>query len=293
VTKFGSRYWDSVASLSAGSAESRDLWRMHMQAVYRALLQRWLPCDPTDSAPSVAKVALKTDLYEEALGHGLLPDLCRGEVRVVGMDLSWEIVRRARAQLSQQGCHPLLVTCDARHLPFVARSFAVVVSFSTLDHFTDASDLFRGLEELTRVMRDDGTAIVTLDNRANPVIALRNRFSHRTRTRLRITPYYVGATYTPGELVTALRSLDMNVVDMEAVLHCPRIVVIWVLRVVLTLGGWGGKAILRLLRRFEGLARWPTRYRTGYYLAFRAEKRALSPDDAVAGTLSSHTGKGT
>lgn len=50
---------------------------------------------------------------------------------------------------------------------FAAETFDLVVSTSTLDHFTCREDLVTSLEEISRVLRPGGLLILTLDNPLN------------------------------------------------------------------------------------------------------------------------------
>src|SRR4029434_1314077 len=57
---------------------------------------------------------------------------------------------------------------------FADEAFDVIVSNSTLDHFGSWAELGASLHELHRVLKTRGLLIITLDNRANPIVALRN-----------------------------------------------------------------------------------------------------------------------
>jgi hypothetical protein len=66
-----------------------------------------------------------------------------------------------------------------------------------------------------------------------------------------------------------------QVTDLSAILHCPRVLMVPATSVVDRLygGRWLSRAMLRFLRSWEGLERWPSRFVTGYYLAARAVRR--------------------
>ena len=88
--------------------------------------------------PATGRV-LKTDLFEEALGpDAFLTDLSRGGV-VVGMDVSAVLAGRAQGQDTGRLSH--YVVADTRRLPFAGNTFALIVSPSMLDHFSDPRDL--------------------------------------------------------------------------------------------------------------------------------------------------------
>ena len=131
------------------------------------------------------------------------------------MDVSPEVAARASARCRGQAG---LLAADVRSLPFAAGSFDLVVSPSTLDHFHDPSDLGRSLREVYRVLRPGGRLIVTLDNRRNVLDWLLHAMS-----RLRLTPYYLGRSYTASELRRELEAADFEVLDVTGILHSPRL----------------------------------------------------------------------
>jgi hypothetical protein len=92
--------------------------------------------------------------------------------------------------------------------------------------------------------------------------------------RLGIVPYYIGATSTPRRLRCILQRVGFEVLEVDAVMHCPRALV-----VMMTQGLEGRlkpktqRRFLGGLMTFEHLSRWPTRFLTGYFIAVRATKR--------------------
>lgn len=256
------RYWDEVAEVWAETAP-QGLWRTHSDAVNVALLTRWLPAGG-------AGRLLKTDIFDEAVSEGVLPRLATPVQSAVGMDVSGAVLRAARARYARL----VAVRADVRRLPFADGSFDTVISNSTLDHFTSAEEIAVGLRELARVMKPGGCLIVTLDNRANPVIALRGILPFRLLNRLGVVPYYVGATYGPEPLRGALMDAGLVVTDLDAIVHCPRVFAVAAARLVeRRTGSAMQRRFLRGLMAFERLARWPTRFRTGHFVAARATRR--------------------
>lgn len=255
-------YWDEVAAAWRESTPQR-LWRAHSDAVNVALFANWLP-------PGGVERLLKTDVFDEAVGEGLFPRLA-GDVRSpVGIDVSAAGLSAARSR------YPRLraVRADVRRLPFAGESFDTIISNSTLDHFAAPEDITSSLRELRRVLRPGGHLLLTLDNRANPVIALRGRLPYQVLHRLGVVPYYVGATYGPAHLRGVLIEAGFDVLDLEAVMHCPRVLAVAAARVVERRTGPAmHRRFLRWLMTFERLARWPTRFRTGHFVAVRATRR--------------------
>jgi SAM-dependent methyltransferase len=252
-------YWDSIADEERTLGRSA-LWRRHCDAVNADLLERWLP--------GTYGPALKTDLFDEAQGRGLLPLISSRSSEVVGVDVSETAVRAARVRHSELDA----VQADVRFLPFEQESFEVIVSNSTLDHFSARSEILLALRELRRVLQRDGLLIVTLDNWANPVVAIRNAMPHPFVRRIGLVPYYVGPTYGPRGLRRALEREGFRVREMTAVLHCPRALS---LRQAERLDREGSpqsqREFLQRIGSFERLERLPTRFRSGYFVAALAE----------------------
>lgn len=258
-------YWDDLADvwLAAGA---QPLWRRHHDAVNERLLDRWLPPRPAS--------VLKTDLFDEAVGRGLFPYLAERAGRVVGIDISEEVVTAAGAH------YPALeaVRADVRQLPFADETFDAILSNSTLDHFFSRDEIDVALRELHRVLRPGGELIVTLDNPANPLLMARRAIPRRVYESLwrnhgelaaRVAPSYLAATCGIGGLRRLVSASGFAVVDSSATVHAPRALAV-VVADALGRHGERHELFLKLLMGFEGLARWPTRYVTGHFVAVRA-----------------------
>ena len=256
--RFGTLYWDGVAS----DWKTSDPWRVHADAVNLATCHRWWPGRP------VARV-LKTDLFDEVAGRGLLADLGVRAGAAFAIDRSVEAARLARTRRGATA-----VGADVRALPFVDAAFDVVISNSTLDHFDRQEDIVTALIEVRRVLGPGGRLILTLDNPANPAIRLRNALPFELLNRVGLVPYFVGETLDVSRAAALLDSLGFRVVGSTAVLHCPRALAIAALNLTRHLPGavWPER-LARGLMWFERLERWPTRQYTGYYVALAAEPR--------------------
>jgi SAM-dependent methyltransferase len=172
-----------------------------------------------------------------------------------------------------------------RRLPFASGSFDVVVSNSTLDHFSTSHEIVDGLREFWRVLRSSGQLVLTLDNLANPIIAMRNALPFQLVHRLGLVPYYVGATYGPRELGRVVQRVGFEVQTIDAIMHCPRVIVIALIRLLEgRLGLQQQRRLLHGLMALEKLARWPTRFLTGHFIAISAIKSC--PHREEAGTSS-------
>ncbi len=239
------------------------LWRTHADSVNKVLVARWGPVRRIETL-------LKTDLFDEAVGDGLLPLLDSQANRVFYIDTSLEVHRMARSR--SPGLHTAVA--DVRRLPFAQDTFQGIVSNSTLDHFQFLDDLLVSLRELSRVLRPGGQMILTLDNLSNPIILLRSRLPFRFLKRLKIVPYYVGVTLGPHQLEHFLKENGFEVLEVEAIMHCPRVLAVRVARWVEKYTSLRiQRSFLRFLMAFERLSRLPTRFLTGYFIAVKAIRR--------------------
>ena len=222
-----------------------------------------------DGSRAIPRHLLKTDLFDEASGVGLWPYLTTLARQVDAVDISPAVATRARLQ------HPLAaLAADVRHLPFGDRVFDVVVSNSTLDHFDHPGAIADGLRELHRVLNRDGRLLLTLDNGANPAVAIRNALPQGWLTAIGLVPYQMGRTLRPRAAEELLRKVGFTVIERTAIMHSPRVVMVplvrWLDRMV-------AKAdrklrIVRAIERLEIAERWPTRFLTGHFVAFLARR---------------------
>jgi SAM-dependent methyltransferase len=251
-----SEEWGDVLDSWAPTPE-HALWRAHSDAINLALLRRWLPEGPLGRV-------LKTDLFDEAVGTGLVGDLEERAEEVVGIDLAAPVVEAALAP--RPGLKGL--TADVRSLPFEPASFDLVISNSTLDHFDSVEEIANALDELARVTRPGGMLVITLDNRQNPIVALRtSRAFAGLFRRIGLVPYQLGVTCGHRRLAHLLRSAGFEVRATEAIMHCPPQVAARLSTRFAPNGRPGAEEHLRRVLRFEGLARLPTRYLTSHFVA--------------------------
>lgn len=241
----------------------QTLWRQHSDAVNSAWLEARLPIAP-------AGRGLKTDLFDEALATGLLPMLAGRMRQVVAVDLSTRVFRAARDR------HPVLhgAVGDVRALPFEDHTFDWIISNSTLDHFSSRTEIESSLEELHRLLRPNGTLLLTLDNLANPVVALRNALPYPLLRALGLVPYPMGASCGPFRLRQLVSQAGFEVLEMSALLHCPRVLAVAVARLLETRGSARTRArFLEVAMGFERLARSRTRFLSGHFIGVVAIKR--------------------
>jgi ubiquinone/menaquinone biosynthesis C-methylase UbiE len=90
-------------------------------------------------------------------------DIISCGARVVGLDLSLSMVRRARQKARSSGLR--IISGDILHLPFPENSFDKTVSITALEFIPDGQ---RAIKELFRVTRKGGTVVVATLNSLSP-----------------------------------------------------------------------------------------------------------------------------
>lgn len=254
VAETNSARWEQ-ALVAQPRTRGHAALRAYGEAVNRRLLARWLPAR--------AGRALKTDLFEEALGEGLASLLRSRATAVSGVDVSQAVAAAAASRHEDLAAE----RADVRRLPFPDDAFDLVVSTSTLDHLPSLAEVERALGELHRVIAPGGTLVLTHDNRANPLVWLRSVLPWPLLRRLRLVPHYVGAACGPRRLRGLVAEAGFTVERETATMHVPRLLVL-VLGALLP-----RQPLLALLVACERLERLPTRYLTGQFAAVRAAKR--------------------
>lgn len=253
----GTTYWESLAEARLPTFEI-PLWRTYCDQIHQAWIRH---C----TGPIRFERTLKTDLFEEALGHGLSDFLLQSSNRLVGIDVSPFIASRASHR------HPGLQTriADTRALPFPDHAFDRIVSVSTLDHFESRAELHRSLRELVRVLAPGGQLFLTLDNPANPLIALRGLLPPEAFGHSHLLPYRVGPSLNARELRHVLEALGLKVHDVTHLMHLPRILSLHLCR-CLRLREGTAQRLLRWMLAAERMQAWPTASRTGHFVAVHA-----------------------
>jgi SAM-dependent methyltransferase len=261
--KRDAHYWDETARQWMADA-GYSLWRRHSDAVNARLLADWLPDGRYGRC-------LKTDLFDEAFGDGLTPMLERQAELVVGIDVSPEVLNAARARCGAR--RTVHVAADVCRLPFEDGSFDSIVSLSTLDHFAAHDQVVAGARELCRTLRRGGQLVITMDNLLNPIVWARNGALYPWLHRLGVVPYFVGKTCGPRGLRRLVREAGLDVREVRAVMHCPRVLAVALARRLAGAPERTQRRFLRALMAFEHLRRLPLgRFLSGYFVAARAVK---------------------
>ncbi len=257
-----SAYWDEI--IDHWQPEDRHLlWRTFANTLHRNLVKKTLKSSCFDHC-------LKTDLFEESVSEGVLPAINEVIKHVVGIDLSHNVLNGALSNHTDLSG----IQTDVRALPFKDHQFDIIISFSTLDHFSSTSMIEQSLAELYRVLKPGGNMMVTLDNPINPIIALRSALSSKMLHRFGIVPYYVGKTIAARKLKKTMKLLGFQIVKTKYFMHIPRFPVIKTTRVLPFLFNKKSKQSLfiKFLTAFEVLSILPTSCFTGQFYVITVKK---------------------
>jgi SAM-dependent methyltransferase len=118
----------------------------------------------------------------------------------VALDINEKIIKTAEG-IARRNLHPSLfnklqfVQDDATSMKFADSSFDIVVSFSVIEHIPEPEARQKVFSEISRVLKPDGVAVVTVPNKISMFY-----FAHRRNMRLGISDYGYAHLYTRGEL---------------------------------------------------------------------------------------------
>ena len=106
-------------------------------------------------------------VLDDGCGQGLILSLIAQKCRkVVGVDISKKSLIRAKQGIKELGLQNVeLIQGDAENLPLKDETFDVVYSIGVLHHTPDTQ---KGIDEIYRVLKNDGQAIVMLYHKFNP-----------------------------------------------------------------------------------------------------------------------------
>ena len=256
-------HWNEVARGWPVRGYSNELLAEHKRRTHLSLIARWAKL--TDK-----QRILKTDLFEEAFGSDqFLFDLAQVNSNVIGIDISRETARRAKRVSKEYSVKAgEYFCCDVRQLPFQDNSIDLVISDSTLDHFSKETDIVTALKELHRVIRVGGTLILTMDNKGKLGEPLR-----RLWIRLGLAPFFIGKTYSIKELKSVLQSVGFSVEDASAIIHQPMFFLKLTIRLLHKLSARRFDPLIKkILASQDTLEKKRTKYLTGLYIAVKAVK---------------------
>jgi len=216
---------------------------------------------------------LKTDLWDEAKNTRILAWASRHGARAYGIDISEPTVLQARAafDVAPEGRRRLKgAVGDVRALPFGDDSFDAIYSMGTIEHFDETE---RAVEEIARVLKPGGRAIVGVPNRHDPF--LRPLFATALQA-VGLYGYGYEKSYSRRALREMLERAGLEVVAETAILFVPG----WLRMLDLACHAWCRPLAAitgALVRPFIWLDRHvPAVRRHGYLLATVVTKRATS-----------------
>ncbi len=162
---------------------------------------------------------LKTDLYEEAHGKDEILlwifDRCR---YFLGIDISYDITNKARSALkyNRKYCFAnsvQYIASDVRSIPFRDSIFDIVISPSTLDHF---SEIEMAISEIYRVLKPGGNLIIAINNKFNPLFILGSWLSHILGL-ISFKNFY----YSPKKIERILKTQNFFIKNKIPIVHIP------------------------------------------------------------------------
>jgi len=110
---------------------------------------------------------LKTDLWDEAKNTRILAWASLQGARAYGIDIAEPTVMQARAAFDRGPGALKGAVGDVRDLPFRDDSFDAIYSMGTIEHFDETE---RAVEEMARVLKPGGRAIIGVPNRHDPFL---------------------------------------------------------------------------------------------------------------------------
>lgn len=252
--------WEDVGAGEAPSWYLDPLVGRQKRNVHIELIRRW-------SAGHQIERVLKTDLFEEAFGEDqILPDLFPDARLVCGIDQSAATTRAAANRFPSLALG--LAVMDVSRCGWRAGVFDLVISTSTLDHFSSRSRFLAALAEVAQLLRPGGRLILTLDNSLNPLY-----HPLKWLSRVKRSPFPLGYTPSPRTLRGDLRALGLVLDDEDWILHNPRglsTALFFGLRAVL--GDRADRWIAGLLAVFAAAAGLPTRRWTACFFCVSARR---------------------
>jgi len=143
--------------------------------------------------------------------HG--PDFLpfKRDFELYGVDLAKEMLRFARKYFQKFDLKVHLAAADVRELPYPDNTFDHAISVATYHHIKGKTDKLAALQELKRVLKPGGEALVTVWNRWQPRFWFKGReiaVPWRTRKKTLYRYYYLFSYF---ELEKLAREVGLQV----------------------------------------------------------------------------------
>lgn len=236
------KIYETGYSTAQLDANERFAYDRKMVALRRSLIERH---------------ARGRDALELGCGTGVyLSDAADTAARAVGVDFSRTMLTAAVSRVDGRA---ELVQADVRALPFQDRSFDIVYSFATLYY---VADLQAALDDVARVLRPGGLAVLELGNR-NSLNSLVSRVQFRHAGWAQ--PQYVPLRRLRSMLAaTGLRTLEWRCFQVLPMVGSPRRLFLLAPLLLMSWKAWLGVGSRRMLdERLSSsrlLRRWAFRH---------------------------------
>jgi len=160
------------------------------------------------------------------LGCGTGPvisELRRHGVKVVGLDYSDDMLAHARARLRALGLDEAgLMRGDCRETPYPRASFDVVVCLGVISYIENYAEV---LEEIHRLLKPGGTALISFRNAFNPILSdpvALGKLALRTVLRPLVGPrapkkFAIGRFLDHREVAAKIDALGFRYVDFYGI----------------------------------------------------------------------------
>ncbi|MDD5679699.1 MAG: glycosyltransferase, partial [Candidatus Omnitrophica bacterium] len=148
-------------------------------------------------------------------GSGIFIDtLSRRGAAVTGVDISRKMLSLADAKLKAAGIKGYsLILSEASSVPVEDQHYDSVICTGLLDYVYDTKKVLR---EIHRVLKDSGTAVITIPSKATPFFMLRSEQGGYLRRRLLNLPHILTAVTRAG-MVKMLEELDFRIESVSLV----------------------------------------------------------------------------
>ncbi|MFQ5867806.1 MAG: class I SAM-dependent methyltransferase [bacterium] len=102
----------------------------HIKQFYR--IERYKKC--LSRVPKDARLILDAGCGDGRFAEYFLKNISNGEVRLIGVDLSWPKISFAKCRGNKNKMNADFIVADVHNLPFKGESFNLIISLETLEH---------------------------------------------------------------------------------------------------------------------------------------------------------------
>lgn len=212
------------------------------------------------------KKLFKTDLWDEAKNTQILKWAAEKGAEVYGLDIAYSVVKDTQDLFRRSSLEHEIIVSDLRQIAFDDESFDYIYSMGTIEHFKEYR---QALEEIYRVLRKGGRAIIGVPNKRDPFL----RPAMVTFLYwLNLYGYGYEKSFSMSQLERLVRDVGFEILDRNGILFMPGSLRILDLFVHVQ---WPKASFLTapLLRPFAYLSRkFPSLRRHGYLIASVVQK---------------------